>query len=304
MSENLQRAFERLIVPQTKDDISFKFHMFKEVLFKIIVNHENTDATPIAQREARLVLQMMFSKVANIEKLTEGIEFTSASGKHLRNITDPITIIAAIRGIFESVGMFNVVYVASDSDEGKAILHKLWVIAGLNYRQKFVSVTQSAEFIQKSKDEKQTIDNLTDEIKATALFQSLSQADKDKVLNAIKGKHYNVVFTGNQVKGLNGFQETIDNTGIDTAKFGQMYTYYSLASHPSNVSVFQFGAMFSDDDSATDDIIKFNLGNMFMLASVFIIDYVHTFPEVKATYDTLSQLERAVIEQLNRFLRG
>jgi len=304
MTQEQYDSFMKLVSPGTEQEFGTVFHIYKDVMFKMIMNHDVTEATAVPEKEARLVLQMMFSKLANLERIVQGIEFNSSTGDVLKRVIDPILISASIRGLFEAVGMFNIIYVAPQTDEARYIMHTLWVLAGLNYRQKFVSVTQSEEFIAKSKQEREHIIELIAKIEATELYRGLTPGDKEKIQRAINGKHYNIKFVDGVVKGLGGFQELINNAGIHELKMGQMYTYYSLSSHPSNVSVFQFGAMFSDDNTDTFDNVKFNLSNAFMLVSVFIVDYFKAFPALLPTFKELSDMEQALIQHNNVFLRG
>jgi len=51
------------------------------------------------------------------------------------------------------VGVINLIYVGANSDAEILNIYNLWVIAGLNYRQRFVQQTISAENIQKAKEE-------------------------------------------------------------------------------------------------------------------------------------------------------
>ncbi|QNK61275.1 hypothetical protein H7F33_11920 [Pedobacter sp. PAMC26386] len=304
MTDTELKELDRLMDPNTPQDLTDIFKIYKEFLFKVMMNHKNESNTSVQNRQAILLLQMMFSKIANIEKLVEGIEFTSSTGARLNKVTDPILISSSIRGVFESVGMFNIVYVNPKTEDKRLILHTLWVLAGLNFRQRFNSVTKSLEFLEKSKAEKEKIDKLTKDIEETDLFKSLKPKDKDKIYNAINGKHYYIMFVDNEVKGLGGFQELIDNAGVVTNSIGQLYTYYSLSSHPSNVSVFQFGGMFETDNTDNFDNVNFNLSNAFKLVGVFIADYIKVFPFVSVMLESQSEIDRIVIKLNNSIIRG
>lgn len=72
-----------------------------------------------------------------------------------------------------------------------------------------------------------------------------------------------------------------------------MYTYFSLYSHPSNVSVFQFGAMFNEAEYKGQTTFKTEY--FFQLLSIFIADYITIFPSVLAIFEAQSIREQILM---------
>ena len=70
-------------------------------------------------------------------------------------------------------------------------------------------------------------------------FLRLDELSKEKITNAIKIKEWKFEINGKTVK-LSHWHELMKNAGI-TQIYEKLYTHLSLATHPSNVSVFQFG---------------------------------------------------------------
>lgn len=199
--------------------------------------------------------------------------------------------------------MFNLIYRHTKSDQEKLILYNLWVIAGLNYRQKFESVITTPENEQKIKEEKQYIDKLVSDIENTQLYVGLEQKDKDKIQSKIKDKDYKLRFENNKVVFLH-WQELSDTMGMKHGLFDKIYTYFSLYSHPSNVAVFQFGDMFNNEDKSFLGLTNYNLKNLYVLLSIFIADYIHLFPAVLKTFESQPLINQLVIDGQNRLLRG
>lgn len=91
--------------------------------------------------------------------------------------------------------------------------------------------------------------------------------------------------------------------GIKKGIMDTMYTYFSFYSHPSNVSVFQFGNMFNKNDKAYMRLATFNLNIFFFLLSIFIKDYITLFPNVLNTFNKLDQLDQITINAYNVIAR-
>jgi hypothetical protein len=62
--------------------------------------------------------------------------------------------------------------------------------------------------------------------------------------------------------------------------------------------------MFGKNESAHNDIVIFNLQTAFMMLSIFIADYIKTFPEVLKTYEKMGLVEQIVINFHNKIARG
>jgi hypothetical protein len=86
--------------------------------------------------------------------------------------------------------------------------------------------------------------------------------------------------------------------------FDNIYTYFSLYSHPSQVAVFQFENMFDMESEAFKTLTTTNLKYCFSLMSVFIADYINLFPQVKKTFEKLEIVEQIAINAHNKMLRG
>jgi hypothetical protein len=246
----------------------------------------------------------MFSKIGHLENQLGGVGYTSSAGDVLNPIIDPSIIASTVRTIFEAVGMFSTVNVLPKSEEERMIVYNLWAIAGLKFRQSLVTPTSTQENRDKAAAELQQIVALTNEIEQSTVFKSLSQKSKDKIYSRISQKEYDIYFDNNNVKCIGGFQEMVKFTGLKHGIMDRIYTYFSLNSHPSFVSVFQFAEMFAQENPEFVNLTKFNLDLAFMLISVFIADYIKVFPDSKDIFETLSIRDQCVINFFNKLVRG
>jgi len=276
--------------------------IYADYFLQTVRNHHKEPVKTIADREATMINQMMLTKILHIRQVVGGVTFTSSDGTTLNEIIDPTIVAALIRNVYETVSMFNLIYRHTKTEDEKLILYNLWVIAGLNYRQKFDSLITTPENEQKLKEEKQQIDRYVSEIENTQLYIGLDQKDKDKIQNKIKEKDFKIRFDNNKVVFLH-WQELSDAMGMKHGLFDKIYTYFSLYSHPSNVAVFQFGDMFYNEDKAFLGLTNYNLKNLYVLLSIFIADYIHLFPNVLKTFESQPLINQLVINGQNRLLR-
>lgn len=300
--EQLRQEFLRLFRCPTMQDSYDLLDIYADYFLQTVTNHHKDPVKTIADREATMVNQMMLTKILHIRQVVSGVSFTSSDGTTLDDIIDPTIVAALIRNVYETVSMFNLIFRYAKTEDEKLILYNLWVIAGLNYRQRFESVITTPENRQKQIGEKQQIDRQISEIEDTQLYIGLDQKDKDKIQSKLKEKGFKIKFDDNKVVFLN-WQELSGTMDIKHGLFDKIYTYFSLYSHPSNVAVFQFGGMFYNEDKAFLGLINYNLTNLYVLLSIFIADYIHLFPNVLKTFESQPLINQLVINGHNRLLR-
>jgi hypothetical protein len=245
----------------------------------------------------------MFSKVLNIKKIVEGFHFTSKDGTKLNKIIDPTILASLFRNIYETICMFNIVYIKTRTEDEKMILFNLWVHSGLKYRQSFESVISIPENQNKLVQERMEMEALVKQIKATGLYSSLSSQNQQKILNVIKQKDYKIEFRDKEIR-LYTWKDLAKIVGIKQGLLDHMYTYFSLYSHPSYVAVFQFEQMFDIKEMGFLYLTITNLSEFFILVSIFIADYIKLFPETITVYNNLNLRDQIVINFRNTLARG
>lgn len=301
--EELRAEYKRFISLKSIDDCLELFDIFIEHQWNTMVIHNGDAVNSFANKDAKMINQMMFTKLTHIKKIVEGVGYTAPNGGHLNEIVDPTIVASLTRNVFETVSLFNLIFRNAKTEDEKAIIYGLWVSSGLKYRQRFEASIKTPENIQKIEEERVQIAQIEDQIKETALYKSLDKKNKEKIDEKIKAKDYKLRFDNNQVVFLT-WQDMCDVMGLNKDLFDNIYTYFSLYSHPSQVSVFQFEDMFGKDDEAFKSITVFNLKYCFSLMSIFIADYINLFPDVKETFERLDIVKQIAINSFNNMLRG
>jgi len=301
--EELRAEYMRLSNLTTIKDSLDLFDIYLEYLWNLIRDHHKDPVYSFANKDAKIMSQMMFTKLTHLKKLVEGVSYRAKDGSRLNDIIDPTIIASLIRNIFETVSVFNLIFRNPKSDDEKAIIYGLWVVSGLNYRQRFESNISSPESVKKLKDEKKQIEQIINEIKGTELYKSLDEKSKLKIDEKINQKDFKIRFDSKEVVFLS-WQDMCDVMELNKSLFENIYGYFSLYAHPSEVSVFQFENMFGKQDEAFKALTAINLKYCFSLMSVFVADYINLFPETRDTFERLEIEKQLAINTHNKMLRG
>lgn len=301
--EQLIIECSRLFACKTIADSKDLLDVYAEFLFKAVQNHHNEDASTQAEADAKLVIQMMLTKVLHLKSVITGISFQAKDGSVLNKIIDPTIVASLIRNIYETSAMFNLINRNTKSKEEREILYLLWVHSGLKYRQRFENVIMTEENKKKQQHEKVQIDKIVAEIEGSDLFKSLDEKNQGKIRTKLKDKDYLMRFKDKEVNFLH-WNELTNVMGIKEGMLDHIYTFFSLYSHPSNVAVFQFGDMFKLGEEAFAQMVNFNLKIAFFMFSVFIADYIRLFPTVLRTFESLDLRDQIVINFYNAMIRS
>lgn len=300
--EKLRNECFRLFKCDTINDSIELIDIYSEFLLLTIKNHHSEEVYSTADADAKIVLQMMLTKALHLKSLVRGIKYKAKDGITLNKIIDPTIVASLIRNLYETVGMFNLIYSSTKIKDEKTILYCLWVHSGLKYRHRFESVITTEENQEKLVNEKKQIEQLIKGIEGTELYKKLDEKNQKKIRTKLKRKEYLLMFNGTEVMFLH-WQELTTVMGIKNKLFDDIYTYFSLYSHPSNVAVVQFADMFKREDEFFLEMTNHNLKYFFALTSIFIADYIKLFPSVLKTFESLNIRDQIVIDYYNTFMR-
>jgi hypothetical protein len=99
---------------------------FIQCFFDLVEKHHEDALKTQGEADAKIVLQMMFSKLIHLRKIFEGVSFYNSEEKQLINhIIDPTIVSSLVRSIYETVCTFNIVYDVPDTENKRKILYNL-----------------------------------------------------------------------------------------------------------------------------------------------------------------------------------
>ena len=90
--------------------------------------------------------------------------------------------------------------------------------------------------------------------------------------------------------------------GFKHGTFYNLYSYFLLYTHPSNVAVFQFNQLFQEGTSFLE-LVGFNLILVSKIVSAFLADYLSVYPDSIVAYTNLSFRDKILIDINNIFFR-
>ncbi len=300
--EELRTNFTRLSHPETIEDCNEVIDYYCEFILQTVHRQKDDKVTDI-EAHARILLQMMMTKLLHLKAAIAGVNFNSKTGIRLNKIVDFTIIPSLTRNIYETVGLFNLIFRANKLGDERTTVYNLWMISGLKYRQRFENIITTEENKNKVIAEQKVIDTCIEQIRRTSLYKALDEKEKEKLENQIKRKEFLVCFQGQKVRILS-WKELYDVSGAKRDFFEHIYTFFSLYTHPSYVSVFQFRDSFQPESEAFIGMTTFNLKNVFMLMGIFVADYINLFPKSLEIFNSLPITQQAIINSQNVFARG
>jgi len=299
----MQKDSKRLCVCKNIEDSQSSLDLFAGFMWKVIETDVQTSVLTKIEHEAKLMLQMMFTKVLHLKGILNGVSYSSNSGSYLNNIIDPGVVAVMSRNIFETGGLFNLIYRQPKTDNERDIIYNLWRHAGLRTRQRFKESFEATKKGRVLEEERQDMELITESIKTNSFFLGLDEHNKKKILDRLDKGEFLIQFIDNKVKCYK-WHELVEVMNLKKDLFDNLYTYFSLYSHPSNVSVFQFNDLFKDADDNYLMMTNFNIKTILSFIGVFIADYINFFPEVTKVFNNLSLEEQFIIDFHNMLGRN
>ena len=250
--------------------------------------------------EARLFSHVVFSKGLNILKLLEGVSYRSKF-VDLDKIIDPLSIAVLVRNIYETTGLFNLIYRAHRGEDSK-LIYLLWKASGLKYRQNFSLSDSSPETLSKIHNEAEQLRSIEEEIKNNSTYIGFEEESKKIINRAFRKKEYQFIIRKNHPKfvpwrvigNIMGFKREHDS---------KIYSFLSLYAHPSNVSIFQFDQLFRKDTMEFKGMSSYMINLASWLISVFIADFVNLFPQTLQYFNELKLEDQVIVDFANRLKR-
>jgi len=297
---------EEIIRFTTADDIATNIEfleLYIQCFSDIVEKHQLDEVESGLKADAKMILQMLFSKLIHLRKILEGVTFINKEGKQLINpIIDATIVITLVRSIYEQVCLFNLIYDSTDDEEKRNLVYYLWVSAGLKSKQRFKDDATTPENKEKVEEDKKKIEELKLAIEDMQTYKDLDASNQGKIQKQLQ-KDFKVKIEGGNVRILS-WQDISKEFMTKSDFFDNMYKYFSLHAHPSQVSVSQFADMFEVGNEGFKGITVFNIKLCVALMSSFIGDYIRLFPEVKTTFENRPEIDQIMLNFYNRVLRG
>jgi hypothetical protein len=296
-----REQIHRLLNSESEDDNIDSLNHVREAGLKILFAFKDSKPKNAIEKETHLLMSMNILKSDSILQIAKGrILKNSIDEENAPLIYDPFSIMALVRSQFEAFCTFNSIFVYPKSTDEQQLFYLMWVISGLKYRQRFPANTPFA--VQKKETERIQIDQLISEIYINEFYVQMDQRNQAFIQDRIRRKEWQCYFDGTNVI-MAGWEEiALKIGGLRENLMQSLYSYLSLSSHPSNVSVFQFSDLFKDGGDKSLTSLGMSLSKCF-LASM-ISDFTRINEKAKLEFEKLPPIYQALINMVNKIYRG
>ena len=291
----------------SSENILETYKIFLDSAFYLSVkglqNFKNENGGKLIQ-DALILFQMSISKGISILNIARGIVYKNdlLSASEMDNYThiDPTATYALIRTQLEAFCTFHNIFLSECKDQ-REFLHDLWVVAGLKERQRYIDKNSPINNVNKGKKELERINELIIRINNNVNYLKLSEKGKNFIKDKINSRQFQLVFEDDGRLSKKSWREMFLNSDVSDI-FKNIYSNMSLYSHPSNVSVFQFGQMFEKGDNKEQILHSLKLSKS--IIAFMIADICKYIPQVHDEFQNLPELNQLLIDTDNSAYRN
>jgi len=159
-------------------------------IFSLSLKH-HTDTIDFAeQKSAKIISQMIFTKLYNIRENLNGINFSNDEFSFRKDIIDTSLVANNVRNLFETVCLFNNFFIHSTNEDELILKLNIWEYSSLKYRLKFENQATSDEHKSLIKKDIDRINSLKTTIKSSNIYRELNEENQHRIQKIIKRKDY------------------------------------------------------------------------------------------------------------------
>ncbi|WP_430406570.1 DUF5677 domain-containing protein [Fluviicola sp.] len=303
LDDNLFNDYGRMIIsPEPIDNYESFGIVLDSGLYISRMMHQNFKQEHLTDQrnDALILFQMVFSKGIAIRHLCSGMVYeNSIDNFSLNPMFDPMSVANIVRSQFEAFSNFNNIFISPKSKDIQDFLYDAWVISGLKTRQSFVDEDTLEDHRKLAEREKKMIDKLVDRIKTNPFYLSLDSTKQDWVDERIKKRAFEFLIKDGKIS-TPGWRELFLNAGGKKI-FRHQYSYLSLMTHPSNVSVLDFNDLYKDQGYFDRSIALMNRSKEIL--AFLIHDYCNYMPNGKEYFNSLPEINKIIIDAINIHFR-
>lgn len=306
MAEFNQEEYRKLIWNLTiSKNLRYEITSYKRILdsgMKVLFDHKKNSKLTEVDNDGHLLIQISLLKSMSLIKLTTGLTYRNdLNNTQLNDIYDPFGMGNLVRSQYEAFCNFNNIYIQSKNQDQIDLKYYLWVLAGLNSRQRFPAKSENA--IEQRKKEADIVEQYLDLLHKNSCFNELTERAKSNIERCIGKREWQIKVTEDNTYKI-AWHEMFSNAGVK--HYDEQYNYLSSLSHPSNLSVIQFKQMYEGvkpEDRADYQSMRVMLSTSKTIMSFLIRDYIKYF-KLYSQFDQLPLIDQMLVNAYNRNFRG
>lgn len=270
-----------------------------------VIAHSSLQYSKVCiDHDALTLLKMMSSKLSIIKRIVQKpvLTFDGILGDNMvsHKIIDHVTLYAVIRTLFESLCIYELIYVFPKNNEEKELVYHLYQLAGASDQY---SIIQDKEKYQAERaqleEEKRILKKL---IKGTDLYKE--DANKRILKKCIGDGKFNIWVENGAVVLSQGYRGVIEHVGFNPNYIQGIYKFLCLNSHQTSVAVMQFHEACEVINPEAKQLIVNATRLAINLASVFIVDFIKNQPEQIGVFNALEDHVKYLVDAPNTLFRG
>lgn len=284
------------------DDCKRYMDVMLDFYFRVIQSPESRKCTSALDDDRNIWLQQVFSMGCHFRSLLDGVGYRYGLDR-MNPIIDPDVLFTVARRIYESVVVFDALFVLPKDEEHQTILYNLFMAHGLLERLKNLDEDMKKRHPERVASEEADITACKDAIVKCPLYAQLSQQTKNTIDNAF-GRKYRYIFNDDDDLKFIQYEEAYQMLRVREDLYSSLYSFFSLHGHPSYLSICQFRDAFKNEYRADWMMAEHATQCAISFMSIFIIDYMKVCPEFKAKYDAMDEPLRFAIGMYEDAMRG
>lgn len=297
----MEEVFE-LTQMRSLEDCKRYMRVMLDFYFEVIQSPEGRKCSSALEDDRNIWFQQMFSTGCHFLSMLDGVGYQKGVDR-LNPIVDPDVLFTVGRRMYESVVVFDTLFIIPKDKDRQTILYNLFMAHGLSERLKDLDEEMKSHHPERVASEEADIAACKDAIVSCPLYEQFDNQTK-KQIDFIFGKKFRYVITDDHKLEFVDFDKAYQILGVKEDLFQSLYSFFSLHGHPSYLSVCQFRDAFKPGVRSDWKMAQHATQCALSFMSIFIVDYMKLNPEVKAMYDKMEMPRRFAIGMYEDAMRG
>jgi len=243
------------------------------------------------------MMQMVLFKIRSLQEAIKGLPLVP-NGQKQTNYLDLSNIASITRGIYESAFIYHNIFISTENEDERGVLLNIWKIEGYNNRHKIPVPENMEEDALRNVNTIESLKNATREIlnrmdiaeSARKIIERVIKRDSSNI------KGYRFVKSGNRIIGFEPIDFTFARSTFEHDFMDGTYSFLSYHSHPSFLSLLQFGQLTGKEHLA-------DMANPFLIeACICATKFINDACKVLADGESIKkQVEPNILATINFF---
>ena len=243
---------------------------------------------------AQCILQIAVCRIQSLLKLSGGI--CIVPNRKDISLLEPTSMVAIFRSLYELVFIFRNIYIMTENASERKILLNIWQIRGFNNRLSPKAIPEDKElrskYLKEQEEDKSHVEELRKDIELNLGTLNITDGAKSKIRKTMMSD--SSAINGYKFVRKNGTIDTFERISLtdspeylyESHELDIIYPLLSMYTHPSYLSVLQFGQMFNNKHN--EELLMTILKGTCLLNVRLIYDFCQFIPACQEYYKNIA----------------